>query len=104
MLQAREFACILLLLASALLVADGYAQDMENAGEDQQIQRLGDIPVNPEVTLDPKVPTGQEPQATEPETEAERAARVQLERERTLHRLFAEAGKAMKEELSLIHI
>lgn len=98
MLQAREFACILLLLASALLVANSYAQETENAGEDQQIQRLGDIPVNPEVTLDPKVPTGQEPEASQSESEADRAARVQLERERTMHRLFAEAGKAMKED------
>jgi formylglycine-generating enzyme required for sulfatase activity len=98
MLQAREYACILLLLASALLVADSYAQDRENAVEDQQIQRIGDIPVEPEVELDPKVPTGQEPDVRQTETEAERVARQQMERERTIRRLFAEAGKAMKED------
>lgn len=96
MLQARELACILLLLTSALLVTNSYAQE-EPGDSGQQVNRLGDSPVRPEVELDPKVPTDQETEAGAVETDAERETRLKAERERTLSRLFSAAGKAMRE-------
>jgi len=97
MLQARELACIILLLTSALLVTDSYAQETESEASEQEIKRLGDSPVEPEFELDPTVPTGQESETAVVESDAERAARVQNERERTIARLFTGAGKAMRE-------
>jgi len=97
MLQAREFACILLLAMSAMLAADSYAQNIEPDEEEQQVQRLGDSPLEHEVELRPTVPDGDEPEAAEPEMADERAAREQQEREQAITRFIAAAGKATRE-------
>ena len=46
MLQAREYACMLILAAATVLPAPAFAQQDDAGAEDAQtIQRLGDKPV-----------------------------------------------------------
>jgi hypothetical protein len=56
MLQAREYACILILAAAIGLPAPACAQQDDDAGDPQTLQRLGDKPVENEYELDVTVP------------------------------------------------
>lgn len=94
MLQARECACILILAAAAVLPADGYArQDDDAAADPRTIQRLGDKPVENEYELDVTVPPSIEPKP-KPESPAEREAREAIERQATIERNLAAAVQA----------
>ena len=95
MLQAREFACILILAATVGQFAVLQAQEpAEESGEDrQQLQRLGDKPVENEYELDLTVPP-RKVEPPKPETPEERAEREARERAAAIREHLAEADKA----------
>jgi formylglycine-generating enzyme required for sulfatase activity len=92
MLQAREFACILLFASGVLLAMDTFAQDSGDGGQPKDFKRLGGQPVENEPTLDLSLP---EPEK-KPETPAERRAREELAREMAINMQLDLARKAMQ--------
>ncbi len=97
MLQAREFACILLFLASCFLPVNSYAQENEPVNSGREVRRLGDTPVQDEFDLEVTAPQPEVAPTPPPETEAERKAREQRERENSIRQNLALAGKAARE-------
>jgi formylglycine-generating enzyme required for sulfatase activity len=91
MLQAREFACILLLILAVLLGHPVCAQEKDEASQASGFKRLGGQPVENEPTLDLSLP---EPE-NKPETPEQRAARLAREREAAVRRGLDRAGRAM---------
>lgn len=92
MLQAREYACILLFLTGAFLAGNTCAQDQEESGSPNQFKRLGGDPVENEPELDLSLPTPD----VKPETEADRRARQERERRARVNRHLAAANEAMR--------
>ena len=94
MLQAREFACILIL--ASLIGQSGLLVAQEPAAEDsdrQEMQRLGDKPVENEYELDVTVPpTRVVP--PKPETPEERATREASERAAAISQNLAAGDRA----------
>ena len=93
MLQARDFACILLFAASACWVPATVAQDDAKPAPAREFQRLGDQPVDEELDLELNVQKPEEP-AVKPETPQERKARQERERQQALQRLLQSAREA----------
>lgn len=92
MLQAREFACIVLFVLGALLARDALAQDAEKERQGSDFKRLGGQPVENEPVLDLSLP---EPEK-KVESPAARQARLELEREISIKTHLEEARKAMR--------
>jgi formylglycine-generating enzyme required for sulfatase activity len=93
MLQARQFACILLLIANAWSGSTAWAQDDAESAPAREFQRLGDQPVDEGLNLELNVPQPKEP-PVRPETPEERQVREQREREQAMQRLLAAARQA----------
>ena len=93
MLQAREYACILLFTVGVMCATGACAQDDLNTGSSRDFQRLGDQPVEGELDLELNVPIPEKP-AERPETPEERQEREQREREQAVERLLAAAKEA----------
>jgi formylglycine-generating enzyme required for sulfatase activity len=96
MLQAREFACILLLVASVVLERGLYAQNTESSGSERQIQRLGDDPIDHELQLDLTVPT-QEKKPSDAQDAASEPVDPAAARAQAITNHLAAARTALKE-------
>lgn len=96
MLQARECACILILAAATLLPAPLLAQQDDDAGDPQTVQRLGDKPVDNEYELDVTVPP-RTVTPPPPESPDQRAAREAFERQAAIERNLASAVGAERD-------
>jgi len=91
MLQAREWLCILLLVAGPLPGADLYAQNSEPSQSDRTFERLGESPETKEYELDLSVP------AMEPPTAVEIAEALRLKQQQTISKKLAAGRKAIQE-------
>lgn len=96
MLQAREYACILILAAAIALPAPACAQQDDGAEDPQTLQRLGDKPVENEYELDVTVPPNTVTPPP-PESPEQRAAREAFERQAAIERNLASAAGAERE-------
>ena len=97
MLQAREFACILLFAAALMQPAVLYAQDPPPSTPTREINRIGDQPVEKEAELDLTVPAP-DPSTVKPvETPEQKAARQAAAREQQLQGYLKAARKAIDE-------
>jgi formylglycine-generating enzyme required for sulfatase activity len=97
MLQAREFACILLFAAALVQPAILCAQEKPAKAPTREINRIGDQPVAKEAELDLTVPAP-DPATIKPvETPEQKAARLAEQREQQLQDNLAAARQALEE-------
>jgi formylglycine-generating enzyme required for sulfatase activity len=93
MLQAREIACIIILISGAVLATFAGAQESKPDSAEPALKRIGDSPVMDSLELNPIAPSSEA--ADQVEGQLAQEERVQESRPRTLGRLMesAEAAK-----------
>ena len=91
MLQAREKACIFLLLAGVALAGGALAQEPEERDASPDFKRIGAEPVENEPVLDLSLPQPEQ----KPETPEQRAERLRRERQAVIDGHLAAAQEAM---------
>jgi len=96
MLQAREFACILLLVANVVLERDLYAQDSESSEAERRVQRLGDDPLENELELDLTVPTEEKKPRGTQKADTGQPVDPAVVRAQTIERKLAAASAAIR--------
>jgi formylglycine-generating enzyme required for sulfatase activity len=102
MLQAREYACILLLTVSVPAPEHLFAQNDDSEETERQLNRLGDSAIENDFELDLTVPVSGETDAASPEepgtaeTAATLKAREQSDRESRIERLLTAASAAVR--------